>query len=77
MHALGSASRSLRAMAVASALFVICGLIGAALDGAVGTMYGAALASWAGALLFWMQLRHALREPVSTPAETQVPATTA
>jgi peptidoglycan biosynthesis protein MviN/MurJ (putative lipid II flippase) len=77
LHALGSARRSLRAMAIASALFVICGLIGAAFGGAVGTMYGAAVASWAGALLFWIQLRNALREPVRTPAETQVPATTA
>jgi peptidoglycan biosynthesis protein MviN/MurJ (putative lipid II flippase) len=74
LHALGSASRSLRAMAIASALFVICGLIGAVLDGAVGTMYGAAVASWAGALLFWMQLRNALREPARIPATTQVPA---
>lgn len=71
LHALGSARRSLRAMAVASALFVVCGLIGAALGGAAGTMYGAAVASWAGAVLFWLQLRHALRD---APAGTPVPA---
>ena len=71
LHALGSARRSLRAMAVASALFVVCGLIGAALGGATGTMYGAAVASWAGAVLFWLQLRHALRD---TPAGAPVPA---
>ena len=76
LHALGSARRSLRAMAVASALFVVCGLIGAVVDGATGTMYGAALASWAGALLFWMQLRGALRESRNAPVKAQVPATT-
>jgi O-antigen/teichoic acid export membrane protein len=76
LHALGSASRSLRAMAIASALFVVCGLIGAATDGAVGTMYGAAVASWVGALLFWMQLRNALREPHNPPVTAQAHATT-
>jgi O-antigen/teichoic acid export membrane protein len=74
LHALGSARRSLRAMAVASALFVVCGLIGAALGGAAGTMYGAAVASWAGAVLFWLQLRHALRDSKDAPAGAPVPA---
>ncbi|HEU5385641.1 MAG TPA: hypothetical protein VFV73_07045 [Streptosporangiaceae bacterium] len=71
LHALGSARRSLRAMAIASALFVACGLIGAAVGGAAGTMYGAAVASWAGAVLFWLQLRDALRDG---PAGAPVPA---
>ena len=71
LHALGSARRSLRAMAIASALYVICGLIGAVIDGAAGTMYGAAVASWIGALLFWMQLRHALRDSQNAPATPQ------
>ena len=74
LHALGSARRSLRAMAIASALFVVCGLIGAALGGAAGTMYGAAVASWAGAVLFWLQLRHALRDSKDAPAGAPVPA---
>ncbi|HET9969564.1 MAG TPA: hypothetical protein VFQ68_15115 [Streptosporangiaceae bacterium] len=74
LHALGSARRSLRAMAIASALFVVCGLIGAALGGAAGTMYGAAVASWAGAVLFWLQLRHALRDSRDAPAGAPVPA---
>jgi O-antigen/teichoic acid export membrane protein len=74
LHALGSARRSLRAMAIASALFVVCGLIGAALGGAAGTMYGAAVASWAGAVLFWLQLRHALRDSKGGPAGAPVPA---
>lgn len=74
LHALGSARRSLRAMAIASALFVVCGLIGAAVGGAAGTMYGAAVASWAGAVLFWLQLRHALRDSRDAPAGAPVPA---
>ncbi len=75
LHALGSASRSLRAMAIVSAIFVICGLIGAVIDGAAGTMYGAAVASWIGALLFWMQLRHALRDSQNAPATPQTRVT--
>jgi O-antigen/teichoic acid export membrane protein len=74
LHALGSARRSLRAMAIASALFVVCGLVGAAVGGAAGTMYGAAVASWAGAVLFWLQLRHALRDSRDAPAGAPVPA---
>lgn len=74
LHALGSARRSLRAMAIASALFVVCGLIGAAVGGPAGTMYGAAVASWAGAVLFWLQLRHALRDSHGAPAGAPVPA---
>ena len=74
LHALGSARRSLRAMAIASALFVVCGLIGAAIGGAPGTMYGAAVASWAGAVLFWLQLRHALRDSRDAPPGAPVPA---
>jgi O-antigen/teichoic acid export membrane protein len=61
LHALGVAKRSLRAMILFSALYVACGLGGAAADGVMGTMIGAAIASWIGALLFWWQLRVALR----------------
>lgn len=62
LHALGAAKRSLRAMVFGSALIVACGLLGAAKGGAAGTMWGTAVASWIGALLFWLQLRTALRE---------------
>jgi len=53
---------------------VVCGLIGAALGGAAGTMYGAAVASWAGAVLFWLQLRHALRDSRVAPPGAPVAA---
>ena len=63
LHALGAARRSLRAMILTSALYVVGGLAGAAAAGAMGTMWGAAIASWAGALVFWWwELSVALRE---------------
>jgi O-antigen/teichoic acid export membrane protein len=66
LHALGAARRSLRAMIYTSALYVIGGLVGAAAGGASGTMWGSAIASWAGALgCWWWQLTVALREPDS------------
>jgi O-antigen/teichoic acid export membrane protein len=61
LHALGVAKRSLRAMILFSALYIAFGLGGAAVDGVMGTMIGAAIASWLGALVFWWQLRAALR----------------
>ena len=62
LHALGAARRSLRAMLVASAVFLGCGLIGAYVGGAVGTIRGAALATWIGAVVWWWQLHVAMRE---------------
>jgi O-antigen/teichoic acid export membrane protein len=81
LHALGVAQRSLRAMIMFSALYIACALAGAAADGVMGTMIGAAVASWFGALLFWWQLRVALRdraEPAGglpgRPAQAATPA---
>jgi O-antigen/teichoic acid export membrane protein len=62
LHALGAAKRSLRAMLVSSVAYVLCGLVGALTGGAVGTIRGAAVAGWIGALLFWWELRAAMRE---------------
>jgi O-antigen/teichoic acid export membrane protein len=62
LHALGVAKRSLRAMVISSAVYLTCGLAGAAWDGAVGTMCGAAVATWVGAVLWWGQLHAALRD---------------
>lgn len=67
LHALGTARRSLRVMVLSAVLFVIFSLVGAALGGASGTMWGAAISSWIGALLFWWQLRSALRESATKP----------
>jgi O-antigen/teichoic acid export membrane protein len=71
LHALGAARRSLRAMMLVSAIFIACGLAGAAARGPFGTMCGAAVASWIGALLFWLQLRRALRESDNVPGLTR------
>lgn len=68
LHALGAARRSLWAMVLSSALAVALSLAGAAADGTVGAMIGAAAASWIGALLFWRQLNTALRESGKVPA---------
>jgi len=62
MHALGVARRSLWAMVISSAATVVLGLAGAFVGGAPGTIYGAAIASWIGAVLFWWQLRKALHD---------------
>jgi O-antigen/teichoic acid export membrane protein len=63
LHALGAAKRSLRAMILTSALYVVGALAGAAAGGAYGTMWGAAIASWIGALVFWWwELSAALHE---------------
>ena len=61
LHALGLARRSVRAMVASSALIVVCSLVGAFLGGAFGVTCGTAVASWAGAPMFWWQLRKGLR----------------
>lgn len=62
LRALGVARRSLRAMIVSAAVFLACGLGGAAYGGARGTMEGAAVATLLGAVVWWWQLGIALRE---------------
>ena len=63
LHALGAARRSLRAMLISSAVYVVFSIGGALAGGAVGTMRGVAVATWIGAAVFWWQLRVALRNP--------------
>ena len=62
LHALGASRRSLRAMIISSVAYVVCSLVGAIAGGAEGTMWGAAGATWISALVFWWELRVALRE---------------
>lgn len=71
LHALGAARRSVRAMVLASAIYVVCTLVGAEMSGAMGTMRGAAVATWLGALLWWWELRSALRAPADGVAGTR------
>ena len=68
LHALGSARRSLRSAVLTSVIFLVCALAGAFWGGATGTVRGAAVAAWLGALLLWWQLRAALRESSQVPA---------
>lgn len=67
LRALGAARRSLRAMILASVIFLGLGLVGAYYDGAVGTTLGIAIATWVGALLWWWQLGVAMRESGKVP----------
>ncbi len=62
LHALGAARRSMRSMILASALYLGLGVAGACVDGAVGTVWGTALATWTGTALWWAQLHTAMRE---------------
>lgn len=62
LHALGAARRSLRAELVGSTIFLVSGLVGAIAGGVAGTVWGAAVATWIGSLVWWWQLRAALRE---------------
>ena len=67
LHALGAARRSMRAMVLTSAAFLVCGLVGAVAGGAVGAVRGAAVATCIGALLWWWQLHLALLESGNIP----------
>ncbi len=62
LHALAAARRSLRAAVLGAVALVTCTLVGALEGGVVGTMYGAATASWLGVLISWWELRGGWRE---------------
>jgi O-antigen/teichoic acid export membrane protein len=62
LRALGAARRSLRAQLVAAVAYLGGGLVGAALDGAYGSAWGAAIAQAAGAAVAWWQLRLGMRD---------------
>jgi O-antigen/teichoic acid export membrane protein len=71
LHALGASRRSLRAMILSSIIFVLCGVAGAFAGGALGALWAAAGAAWIGSLLFWWELRGALRDSGKTPARNR------
>jgi O-antigen/teichoic acid export membrane protein len=62
LHVLGAAKRSLRAMMLTAGTFLVLSLVGAYLEGPVGTVRGAAIAGWVAAVIIWWQLARALRE---------------
>ncbi len=62
LHALGAAHRSLRSMNFGSALYLGLGVGGAFYHGATGTVWGTAIATWLGTMMWWGQLHTGLRE---------------
>src|SRR4051812_4670906 len=68
LRALGNARRSLRCMLIMSFAYVVFGLLGAFLNGAVGSAWGAASATLLGAIVYWSQLHVGLRLHVPVPA---------
>ncbi len=66
LRALGAARRSLRCQLFAAAALVTGGLFGAAIAGASGSAWGAAIAAWCAALVWWIQLHAGLRDHDST-----------
>jgi hypothetical protein len=75
LHALGAARRSLRAMLCASGAFLGCGLLGAYLGGAAGSVRGVAVATWIGAAAWWWQFRAGMKESGQLPVAVPSPAT--
>ena len=67
LHALGASRRSLRAMVISSTLYLILSIVGALTRGAAGSIWGAAIAMWLGALLYWFELRLAVLESPRIP----------
>jgi O-antigen/teichoic acid export membrane protein len=62
LHALGASRRSMRIGIITPIVVVGSALAGALTMGVSGSLYCAAAASWACALLYWWQLREGLRE---------------
>jgi O-antigen/teichoic acid export membrane protein len=62
LRALGVARRSLRAQLIASAAYLVGGVGGAAAGGALGSAWGAACATFTGAIVWWSFLRAGMRE---------------
>jgi O-antigen/teichoic acid export membrane protein len=60
LHALGAARRSLRAGLIASAIYLVLTVAGTFVAGVQGTVWGLAIGTWVGALVWWGQLRAAL-----------------
>ncbi|MFB9725347.1 hypothetical protein [Haloechinothrix salitolerans] len=79
LRALGAAPRSLRCQLFAAAGLVTGGLLGAAIAGASGSAWGAAIAAWCAALVWWTQLHAGLRDharQITTPGSAPVVLTT-
>jgi O-antigen/teichoic acid export membrane protein len=67
LRALGVARRSLRAQLWASAAYLIGGVGGAAIAGALGSAWGAACATFVGAIVWWWSFGVGIRERWAQP----------
>jgi O-antigen/teichoic acid export membrane protein len=72
LRALGDARRSLRAMLITSSAYVVFGLTGAVLGGALGSAWGAASATGLGAIVWWAQLRISLSHYTPAPGADEL-----
>jgi O-antigen/teichoic acid export membrane protein len=68
LHALGASRRSLRVMIFSTLSFTVLSLAGAALDGVVGSCWGAGASAWISTAMYWKQLYSAMREADITPS---------
>ncbi len=78
VRALAASRLSLRAQTWASLAYAIGGLVGAAVDGARGSAWGAAFATFLGAVMWWLQLRAGLHQhgdPSPLPSTGSRPTT--
>ena len=68
LRALGRADRTMRIQFVASGLYIGLGVLGALLWGALGTVWGTALAALLSSALWWYEFRAAARQHVAGTA---------
>jgi O-antigen/teichoic acid export membrane protein len=74
LHALAAARRSLRAAVYNSVSLLVLSLVGAGVAGMTGSIYGAAVGTWIGAVYCWWQVRGAVREHGKEPADDDSPS---
>ena len=74
LRSLGAARRSLRAAIISAATLVVGSIVGAAVAGAVGAVSGGAAALWLGAVVFWLELRAAIRTSPLVPSRSRAEA---
>ena len=67
LHALGAARRSLRVALITSVITVLCTLLGAVTDGAMGAVSGMAASAWISVIFYWLEFRAAMRESSRIP----------
>jgi len=72
LRALGAARRSMRAKLIGATAYVSCGLAGAAVGGAVGSVWGVAAATYFAVAVLWWQLLTAMGERTGPTKNAQL-----